>query len=44
MSMGGIDVGRVGIWTWILDSVQLLADGADTTVDGWRTLAPHLLD
>ena len=24
--------------------VQLLADSTDTTVDGWRTLAPHLLD
>ena len=24
--------------------VQVLADSADATVDGWRTLAPHLLD
>ena len=24
--------------------VQVLADGPDATVEGWRTLAPHLLD
>ena len=24
--------------------VQVLADSIDTAADGWRTLAPHLLD
>lgn len=86
--MGSIDIGRIGIWTWILDNVpssqaaehtaeaealgygairgtpeqiasrvgehfdagadhvgvQVLADDADATVEGWRILAPHLLN